>query len=151
VTVMIDSMSLAEVAEAERFERTGMEAGPRAASLAREAFADWLERYFDLDPIRSADLVLAVNEALANAAEFAYLRAEHPGTMDVRADYDADSKRLVVRVCDHGAWRTPVSNANNPARGRGIPLMRALSDRADIEISSGGTQVSLAWHAVTQR
>ena len=49
-----------------------------------------------------------------------------------------------------GAWRTPVSNANNPARGRGIPLMRALSDRADIEISSGGTQVSLAWHAVTQ-
>jgi len=76
---MIDSMSLAEVAEAERFERTGMEAGPRAASLAREAFADWLERYFDLDPIRSADLVLAVNEALANAAEFAYLRAEHPG------------------------------------------------------------------------
>ena len=28
---------------------------------------------------------------------------------------------------------------------------RALSDLADIEISSGGTQVSLAWNAVAQR
>jgi serine/threonine-protein kinase RsbW len=147
---MIDSMSLAEVANAERFERIGMDADPRAASLAREAFADWLERFFDLDPIRSADLVLAVNEALANAAEFAYLRSEHPGTMDVRAGYDADGKRLIVRISDHGAWRAPVSNSHNPARGRGIPLMRALSDRADIEISSGGTQVSLAWNAVAQ-
>jgi serine/threonine-protein kinase RsbW len=150
VTVMIDSMSLAEVANAERFERSGMDADPRAASLAREAFADWLERFFDLDPIRSADLVLAVNEALANAAEFAYLRSDRPGTMDVRADYDADDKRLIVHISDHGAWRTPVS-PNNPARGRGIPLMRALSDRADIEISTGGTQVSLAWDAVAQR
>ena len=43
----------------------------RAAQIRRE-FSDWLERYFTLDATKASDVVLAVNEAMANAAEFAY-------------------------------------------------------------------------------
>ncbi len=38
-----------------------------------------------LDAIRTSDLVLAINEGLANAAEFAYLQTEQPGTIDIQA------------------------------------------------------------------
>ena len=61
--------------------------------------------HFSLDPIKTSDVVLAVNEALANAAEFAYVTTQQAGVMHVRADYDGDSAVLTVTVTDEGAWR----------------------------------------------
>lgn len=145
---MTHSMPSGGNADAEHFERVGLDAAPGAVARAREEFAGWLKRFFALDEIRSSDLVLATNEALSNAAEFAYLRADRPGTMDVKADYDARDERLTVRVSDRGVWR--VANASPRSRGRGIPLMRALSDRATIETSGAGTQVCLEWRGVPQ-
>jgi len=49
-------------------------------------------------------VLLAVNEAIANAAEFAYVDSRQPGTLDVDATYDADSGTLAVTVNDHGRW-----------------------------------------------
>jgi serine/threonine-protein kinase RsbW len=147
---MIDSMSSADVGNAERFERIGIAADACSATRTREEFAGWLREFFDLDPIRTGDVVLAINEALANAAEFAYLMADRPGTMDVQARYDADDARLTVTVSDNGSWRIPRPSANARTRGRGIPLMRALSDRTTIETSSTGTQVCLEWNGVNR-
>ena len=109
----------------------------------------WLQRHFDLDPVRSSDVVLATNEALANAAEFAYLRTKRPGTLDLHAEYTARDEKLKVTICDRGAWRIPEETPDSRFRGRGIPLMRALSDRSTIETSHDGTQVCLEWHGVT--
>jgi serine/threonine-protein kinase RsbW len=148
---MINSTPSADIASAERFERIGVDAAPKGAARAREEFADWLERFFDLDPIRYCDLVVAVNEALANAAEFAYLLADRPGTMDVQAAYDAGNSTLTVHVCDRGLWRMPATTPPPHAGGRGIPLMRAVSDRTAIETSADGTRVRLEWRGITQR
>ena len=148
---MIDTMPTAEVANAERFERIGISATPQTASRTRDEFGTWLKRFFELDPGRSSDLVLAINEALANSAEFAYAQTDGIGTMDIHASYDASESTITVVVADRGEWRMSENQSDTRARGRGIPLMRALSDRAAIETSVDGTLVRLEWTNVPRR
>jgi serine/threonine-protein kinase RsbW len=148
---MIQSLSLAGVANGERFERIGIAADAGVAARTRREFADWLARFFDLDHTQRSDVLLAVNEALANAAEYAYVLTGRPGTMDVCADFDSAAERLTVRVSDRGLWRIPVATAASRTRGRGIPLMRALSDDVALDTSSGGTHVRLQWNGVERR
>ncbi len=145
---MTDSVSLADVADTERFECIGVAAAAESAARIREEFAEWLQSFFDLDLIRSSDLVLAINEALANAAEFAYLTTDRPKTMDLCASYEPVEARLTVTVSDKGVWRVPEPDPANRVRGRGIPLMKALSDRVTIETSTTGTQVCMQWERV---
>ncbi|MCG7596474.1 ATP-binding protein [Mycobacterium sp. C3-094] len=147
---MIDSMPPTEVANAERFERFGLDADAATVATARREFAAWLNRHFALDEERRSDLVLAINEALANSAEFAYRLAEQPGTIDICAIYDAQRQTLTVDITDRGSWRTPQTDPVPRTRGRGIPLMETLSDRAIIEPSAEGTHVRLEWHGVTR-
>ncbi|MGX9791896.1 ATP-binding protein [Mycobacterium sp. MMS18-G62] len=144
-------MSLADVANGERFERIGLPADAGVAAHTRREFADWLSQFFDLDHTQRSDVLLAINEALANAAEFAYLLIDRPGTMDMYADYDPASERLTVHVSDHGLWRMPVATAASRTRGRGLPLMRALSDDVALDTSAGGTKVRLQWNGVGRR
>jgi len=148
---MIDSVPSTDVADPERFERTGVAADAEGAGRTREAFSRWLADFFILDPTRSSDLVLATNEALANAAEFAYVSADRPGTMDVLARYRAHDGTLTVTVADQGAWRVPEPNPATRLRGRGIPLMQALTDRTTIERTPVGTRVCLEWSDVPRR
>ncbi|GJF09460.1 anti-sigma regulatory factor [Mycolicibacterium cyprinidarum] len=147
---MIDSMPPAELAEAERFERFGLDADPHVVARTRQEFALWLQRSFALDAVRCSDLVLAINEALANAAEFAYRLADHPGTIDLLATYQPAEQKLMVDICDQGTWRPRQIDPAPRTRGRGIPLMEALSDRATIETSADGTQVRLEWNGIHQ-
>jgi anti-sigma regulatory factor (Ser/Thr protein kinase) len=114
----------------------------------RQEFSVWLKRYFALDATKVSDVVLAVNEALANAAEFAYFGVERPGAMHLLADYDKGSAILTVTVADEGVWRIADVDRKHISRGRGIPLMEALADRATIEASSAGTRVCLEWNHV---
>lgn len=123
-------------------------ADPVSAALIRREFSDWLLRYFTLDATKSSDMVLAVNEAMANAAEFAYVALERPGTMHVQADYDGCAATLTVTVTDQGAWRSGEHAPKRLSRGRGIPLMHALADRATVDSSPTGTRVCLEWSRV---
>ena len=124
-------------------------ADPVSASLIRREFSDWLRRFFALDTTKSSDVVLAVNEAMANAAEFAYVAAvTQPGTMHVQADYDGGAATLTVTVTDQGAWRGGDHAPKRLSRGRGIPLMHALADRATVDSSPTGTRVCLEWRRV---
>ncbi|RAV13936.1 ATP-binding protein [Mycolicibacterium sp. GF69] len=109
----------------------------------RNAFAQWLRANFALDAERFNDVLLAVNEALTNAAEFAYVQSQHQGTMSVTARYDPPDRRLVAMVTDNGAWLEKETDGGVNIRGRGIPLMRALSDRTTIDCSTAGTRVQL--------
>ncbi|MCW2512171.1 MAG: putative anti-sigma regulatory factor, serine/threonine protein kinase [Mycobacterium sp.] len=148
---MIDSLSKADVFYTERFERIGVTADPRTAARTRDEFARWLHGTFDIDPHRTSDLVLAIYEALANIAEFAYLAAGMTGTMDVTASYEPTESALSVTVADRGLWRTAAPNPADRSRGRGIALMKALADRASIQTSTDGTTVRLAWDGVRPR
>ena len=140
-------MPTADVANAERFERIGVVADAETAGRIRDEFAEWLRAFFTLDPTRSSDLVLAINEALANCAEFAYVGADRVGTMDLRAWYDRSRSTIAVVVADRGSWRSPDA-PSRLSRGRGIPLMEALSDSTTIDASEAGTHVHLEWSNV---
>ena len=146
---MIESVSAANVSNAERFARVGVAADGEAAARLREEFARWLEQHFELDSIRSSDLLLATNEALANSAEFAYWKADEPGTMDLHAEFEPTAGTLTVTIVDRGCWRERAPGYANKARGRGIPLMEALTDRWDIDRSPEGTQVRLVWTGIS--
>src|ERR1700759_3982912 len=113
------------------------------ATRLRRAFAQWLREQFAVDEVKVCDVVLAVYEALANAAEVAYLNSPDGKGVLIEADYSSRANRVEVIVSDPGRWR-PIDPAvgSNP-RGRGIPLMESLADRAVIEKQTSGTVVQL--------
>ncbi|OBH04638.1 ATP-binding protein [Mycobacterium sp. E1747] len=135
-----------------RFVRNRVAAGPRSAARARADFGGWLETHFTLSSDRFSDVLLAVNEAIANAAEFAYCDASQRGTLDVTAAYDRRSDTLAVTVDDRGRWRQKVPAAHqHQLRGRGIPLMEVLADHVTIDRTPRGTRVTMTWTDLTRR
>jgi serine/threonine-protein kinase RsbW len=109
----------------------------------RREFAAWLADNFVLSAERHSDIVLAVNEALSNSAEFAYVDRPEAGTIALDARHDDATATLVVVIADRGAWYDGAPPPRYHTRGRGIPLMRVLSDKATIERLPEGTRVSL--------
>lgn len=113
-------------------------AEPASAPLARTA----LRRFLASTPLgerRAFDAVVATGEAVANAIEHAYDR--HPNqTLVMRSRYE--SKRCTILVEDGGAWH---DDAPAAARGRGIAMMRELTDSFEIERTAAGTTVMLAF------
>ncbi|SPM29690.1 ATP-binding protein [Mycobacterium terramassiliense] len=145
-----------DIDDRSRFVRRRVAADARSAAQARAEFGMWLDRHFSLGAERSSDLLLAVNEALANAAEFAYVDAPRHGTMDLSAAYDDAADTLAVTVNDRGRWREKLAEPATVPRGpqvraRGIPLMRALADRVTIDRTPRGTHVTLVWTDVSRR
>jgi len=108
---------------------------------ARRALAAWL-RILPFDHTRSADVVLAVYEAMANVVEHAYLDTDGVGTMQVSVTYSVVDGALDVTVADLGRWRPPVLD---PLRGNGLPLITALSTFSAIDRSGAGTTVRARW------
>jgi serine/threonine-protein kinase RsbW len=132
--------SCTEGATEARFTRVDT-ADARTVAQFRHDLSRWLRAHFALDPERLSDVLLAVNEALTNAAEFAY--AGRRGTMTMDARYRAGDSTLLIDVADRGSWRWADPTAQSNIRGRGIPLMRALADRATISPRPTGTHVQL--------
>jgi serine/threonine-protein kinase RsbW len=84
-----------------------------------------------------ADVVLACDEACANAIEHAYrTTTSHPIRVELRREDD----RVVIEVKDAGSWR---ENLVEGDRGRGISIMRAVMDDVDIRTDRRGTVVTL--------
>jgi anti-sigma regulatory factor (Ser/Thr protein kinase) len=132
-----------------QFARMDAIADPQSAAIIRREFSDWLRAHFTLDATKACDVVLAVNEAMANAAEYAYAAAERPGVMQVQARYNDSADTLTVTVADQGAWRESDASTRQVRRGCGIPLMQALADRATVDSSPTGTRVCLEWDQVS--
>lgn len=130
-----------------RFICHDVSADPPTVSGLREELTRWLRRGSGMDETRLCDVVLAVNEALANAAEFAYALGG-AGTMDLEAVRDIDRRRITVTVSDRGHWRETNPLNRQRCRGRGIPLMRTLADSVIIDTSGLGTSVCLRFDDV---
>ena len=106
----------------------------RSASLKplRIAMRRWLAD-IGADRQATADLLTAVGEACTNAIEHAYGPAG--GTVSILLHHHPTE--VVAIVGDTGRWRSP----RGSFRGRGITLMRALSDEVTIERADTGTRV----------
>lgn len=135
--------------------RLQLPANPVAASVSRTRLWRWLA---DLGwpPAESEDIVLAVSEAVSNAAEHAYRdQPRAPITVDAAARTSDGARRVVVTVRDYGRWRPPPTD--DEYRRRGIPMMRACMDRAHITTlqdpsrhdgQPAGTRVIMTSHPV---
>ncbi|HET6706386.1 ATP-binding protein [Amycolatopsis sp.] len=123
----------------------GVPAAPDALRRLRHDLMAWVLAA-GVDADRAGDIVLASYEALANVADHAYDDAE-PGVVDVDAAVRPGRPgRLEVVITDHGQWRTPVPDPRPVSlRGRGLLLLRASADRADISSGEQGTVVTLTW------
>jgi serine/threonine-protein kinase RsbW len=115
----------------------------RAPGLIRGRLRGWLGR-LNWPTEESQDLLLAVSEAVSNAAEHAY-RPGESGPIEVLVAPPAESegsRTLTVTVTDHGHWRPPP--AHREGRRRGIPLMRVLTQLLYIDGGVSGTRVTMS-------
>ena len=117
-------------------------ADPAQLSVIRRELAGWLAPLALTDD-ETAGVVLAVDEAAANAVRHAY----GPGRSGVvELTLWTEPGTLCVEVVDHGNWVPPVEP---PAvdgladRGRGIPLMSSMAEAVLIHHDSRGSRVLL--------
>jgi serine/threonine-protein kinase RsbW len=118
---------------------TGIVGQPSPLVEVRHNLERWAA-HTGLSALVVADLVLASYEALANAIEHAY--PSGGGRVDLVAARTADS-RVLVTVRDHGRWRPPPHDPGT--RGRGLPMIKALAHRAEVQQSEDGTIVYMEW------
>jgi serine/threonine-protein kinase RsbW len=118
-------------------------ADPRQLSIIRRELAGWLAP-LSLTEDETAAVVLAVDEAAANAVRHAYGHGES-GVVELTLWTEPGT--LCVEVVDHGNWRPPVEP---PATGgRGIGLMNSMADAVLIHFDDRGSRVLLR-HRVSE-
>jgi PAS domain S-box-containing protein len=111
-------------------------AAPTSAAIARRLAARYA-RVAKLSPDRTFDLTIAVGEAVANAVEHAY-RGGH-GDFVLRLTSCDDA--VLGEVQDLGTWRDGKPAAE---RGRGLAILRATTQRFELNRSREGTTVAFA-------
>src|SRR5690242_19710103 len=117
-------------------------ADPAQLSVIRRELSGWLAP-LALSQDATAEVVLAVDEAAANAVRHAY----GPGTSGVvELTLWTEPGTLCVEVVDHGSWRPPAmptAAGETADRGRGIPLMSTMADAVLIHYDARGSRVLL--------
>lgn len=116
-----------------------MRATPDQLSDMRGQLTRWLKATGIPEDL-AGDIVLVVNEACTNSIEHGY-RATKPGRMLVCAE--AKGRGICIRITDFGSWKLP--DANPRIRGRGVPLMRAVSGEVTLDGTSTGTTVTMTF------
>jgi PAS domain S-box-containing protein len=109
----------------------------------RHRLSGWL-RGAEVPEELAADIVLVVNEACTNSIEHAY-RDQDAGTMLLEVESVAGEVR--VRVADNGSWEAPAVNPGNS--GRGLVLIRAISDSVALDSTPTGTTVDVTFRLPT--
>src|SRR5207247_8380116 len=94
---------------------------PGALADVRASVRRWLEEV-PLSEETREDVVLACNEACANAVEHAYRRGP---VAPIRVSLVRDATDITIEVVDEGVWRTDGEDAE---RGRGMPRRHRLVD-----------------------
>lgn len=100
----------------------------------RQLMRRWLRRCGASED-ETYDIVVAAQEACANAVEHAY----GPGHQSFRLEGSCTGGLVRVSVRDEGSWRPP----RGLHRGRGLVLMRRLMDEVTVERGETGTLVVL--------
>jgi PAS domain S-box-containing protein len=113
-------------------------AEPTLLYSVRTTLRGWLARC-GIDPATAQSILVAAGEACANAIEHGH-RHRPAGRIRLWASATAGDLRLTVT--DSGLWKTP-QPAENPHRGRGLALMRALMNEVTITTGAAGTTIAL--------
>ncbi len=108
----------------------------RLADVRRELTA-WLQAA-DVPAAQAADIVLVISEACTNCVEHAY-RGQSAGSM--LTEVAAVGYQVHARITDSGSWKPPAVIPGNS--GRGLVLMRALSDSMEIDSTPTGTVIDI--------
>jgi PAS domain S-box-containing protein len=114
-------------------------ATPDKLADIRARLADWLRAVSIPDEL-AADITLVVNEACTNSIEHGY-RGRPAGPMWVSAE--VNGREICIEITDSGSWKTP--DPNPRVRGRGVPLMRAVSGGMSVDGTSAGTTVTMSF------
>jgi PAS domain S-box-containing protein len=109
---------------------------PGALADVRASVRRWLAEV-PLSEEPREDVVLACNEACANAVEHAYRRGP---AAPIRVSLSRDATAVRIDIVDEGAWRRDGEDAG---RGHGMSLMRALMDEIEVRPSDEGTVVTM--------
>ena len=114
------------------------------AAELRRVLQRWLKEVTEVPADIRDDIVLGVNEALANCVEHAYRAHRKVGTMRLQASHDPAAQSISVCVSDRGTWHRPsVRRLGDPRASRGIMLMHRLADHCTINARPDGTTVRL--------
>jgi anti-sigma regulatory factor (Ser/Thr protein kinase) len=122
-------------------------ADPVQLSVIRHQLADWIAP-LRLTDQETADVVLAVDEAVSNAVEHAY----GPGESGrVELTLWTEPGTLSIEVVDHGRWRAPPDDAQHVPEtaadaSRGITLMNTMVESVLIHFDDRGSRVLLRQH-----
>lgn len=92
-------------------------------------------------PHLTADILLVVNEACSNSIEHGYA-GRRPGVVRVSAEANTDT--ICITVEDFGRWRNHAADTGI-TRGRGLPLMQAMSTQLELRTNIFGTRVSMTF------
>ncbi|SHL23913.1 Anti-sigma regulatory factor (Ser/Thr protein kinase) [Pseudonocardia thermophila] len=122
-------------------------ADPEQLSVIRHQLADWLAP-LRLTEEETADVVLAVDEAVSNAVEHAY----GPGESGrVELTLWTEPGTLSIEIVDHGRWRAPAEHTQRVPEtaanaSRGISLMTTMVESVLIRFDDRGSRVLLRQH-----
>ena len=123
-------------ADGDRFICNNVVADAYSAARIRDDVAAWLRAKGDLDEIRFSDIVLAVNEALANAAEFAYLKNGGVGSIDVEAVRDGAALTITVADRDRTVVEDKLRSVERIVNGLGFACVREGVNAVEAWLSS---------------
>jgi anti-sigma regulatory factor (Ser/Thr protein kinase)/putative methionine-R-sulfoxide reductase with GAF domain len=126
-------MVMATEALSDELEVT-LPAEPDSAPLLRRIMRRWLREHGASEDERE-ELTMACGEACANAIEHAY----PPDSRSFRVQATKEGEEIVMRVRDWGQWRPP----RGTHRGRGMVLMKGLTDSVEVDSGDTGTTVTL--------
>jgi serine/threonine-protein kinase RsbW len=112
-------------------------ADPEQLVLIRRELSSWLAP-LALTEDEVADVVLAVDEAAANAVRHAY-GPDESGAVELTLWTEPGT--LSIEVVDHGSWRPPAEQSAQG--GHGIPLMNRMSESVLIRFDGRGSRVLL--------
>lgn len=108
-----------------------------SATRLRQELGSWL-RAMGVSAELAYDLVLGCYEAMTNVVAHAY-PAGTTGMLDLTARLRDD--HVTVTVSDRGRWKPQADTGS----GRGLALIRRVSDRMDLLRGDYGTRVRMQW------
>lgn len=101
----------------------------------RQRMRLWLAEH-GVSPEVQQRVVLATDEAVANAIEHGYRDNGERGLVDLTIRVEPG--RVAVRVVDHGSWKPP-DPAGGGNRGWGLTIIRSLAHRVRLVHRNGRT------------
>ena len=111
---------------------------PQAVPAIRASISDFLDG-LGVASTRSADIQLAVSEAVGNVVRHAYPHERG----QIRCDAVASEGTIVISVCD---WGEPFDGSTrDPGMGLGMPIMHALADHVALLTTTDGKVIELTF------